>query len=122
MYVSNAPSTTPVPFAPADYTLVATRNYPKGPSLYDEYLECTTTKPANTRVLIMLRYSDATTPSVVYRAYVGLRANKTDRKHIEIIKSTATRSALRPERLLPDRHRHDAHSRQHQLRSHHHIG
>jgi hypothetical protein len=101
LYVSNVPSTTPVPFAPADYTLVATRNYPKGPSLYDEYLEFTTTKAADTRLLMMLRYSDATTPSVVYRAYVGLRANKTDRKHIEIIKSTATEVRFDPNDLFP---------------------
>jgi hypothetical protein len=64
MWLSNAPSLTQVPFSTGAYTKVAERQYEKGNALYDEYLEATTTLPANTRVLLMLRYSDATTPSV----------------------------------------------------------
>jgi hypothetical protein len=101
MWLSNAPSLTQVPFSTGAYTKVAERQYEKGNALYDEYLEATTTLPANTRVLLMLRYSDATTPSNVFRAYVGLRANNTSKKHIEIIKSVGREVRFDPNGLFP---------------------
>jgi hypothetical protein len=64
MWLSNAPSVAQFPFSTGDVDEGCRAQYQKGNALYDEYLEATTTLPANTRVLLMLRYSDAVTPPV----------------------------------------------------------
>lgn len=101
MWFSNAPSVTQIPFTTATWTKVAERQYQKGNALYDENLEATTTLPANTRVILMLRYSDSVTPAIIYRAYVGLRADNASKKHIEIVKSVGREVRFDPNGLFP---------------------
>jgi hypothetical protein len=101
LYLSNAPSVGVVAYSAGAYTLLQSRIYPSGKNLYGESLEGITSLPANTRLLLMMRYSDSVSPNPIYRAYVNLHANKTDRPTIEIVKAVGRQVRFDPNGLFP---------------------
>lgn len=100
MYLSNAPSVAQIPFA-GNYTRVAHRVYLRGLNLYGETLEAITTLPQNTRVLLMVRYSNPPSGPGIFNATVQSRANSADVPHIEIVKSVGREVRFDPNGLFP---------------------
>lgn len=102
LWLSNAPSATPVAFSTGAYTKFAGVIIPSGLSLFNQKLEAVTTLPVDTRALILLSYSTGVTPSLINKAFVGLHvAAGSSPPSIEIVKSTATQVRFDPNGLFP---------------------